>query len=62
MDIPSFKIIQSECEQIIQQLRVKLRIKIIDPLTSPSVIIEAVNLLISLGDSAVELRESYLNS
>mmetsp|Transcript_3887 Transcript_3887/g.5440 ORF Transcript_3887/g.5440 Transcript_3887/m.5440 type:complete len:801 (+) Transcript_3887:2067-4469(+) len=61
-NLPSFKQIQKECDQIIEQLRGILKGRLRDPKTPIPAVSEALQLLLDLKEPPAKLREQYLQS
>ena len=59
-NLPSFKQIQKECDQTIDQLRGILKSRLKDPKTPIPAVSEALQLLLDLKEPPAKLREQYL--
>lgn len=61
-NLPSFHSIQTDCDQIMEQLRGKLRVIMANEMSTSAQVTESVALLMELGGSAKELSRDYLES
>jgi hypothetical protein len=58
--MPSFRGIQEDCEKIVDQLRVKLRVMLADDKATSQELSSCVDLLLQLDEPAGELCDQFL--